>query len=150
MTFTGKVSLLCLCPRLKGTLILPMKTSNLLLRLFFLLPVAWAALQAQVGTDFTIVVDDTQPGFQAGFGAYPSISDDGTVAFVVDQGNTYRAVPGQAPISVGGSVTGDPFINKIGEIASRQYVDQFLTTELYKATPAGQTVSLIRNDGEFR
>src|SRR3954464_7000942 len=110
-----------------------------------------ARAHAQVGTDFTIVADSSQAQFQGrGFGTYPSISDDGTVAFVVDQVGTYRAEPGKAPAMVGGSVTGDPFINKLGEIASRQYVDAFLTSELYKNTPAGQNVSLVRNDGEFR
>lgn len=109
------------------------------------------SVRAQVGTDFTIVADSSQPEFQGrGFGTYPSISDDGTVAFVVDQVGTYRAEPGKTPVMVGGSVTGDPFINKLGEIASRQYVDAFLTTELYKNTPAGQNVALVRNDGEFR
>ncbi|HMJ06190.1 MAG TPA: choice-of-anchor tandem repeat NxxGxxAF-containing protein, partial [Chthoniobacterales bacterium] len=121
-----------------------------LLRCLFLLPIAWGSLQAQVGTNFTIVVDDTQPGFQAGFGVYPSISDDGTVAFAVDQGDTFRAAPGQTPASVGGGVTGDPFINKQGEIVSRQHVDAFLTTELYKAPATGPIVPLVRNDGEFR
>src|SRR3982750_1179986 len=85
------------------------------------------SLLAPVGTDFTIGADGRQPEFQAGFGTYPSINDDGTVAFVVDQVGTFRAAPGQEPVMVGGSVTGDPFINKAGEIASRQYVDKFLT-----------------------
>src|SRR6185369_16555 len=102
---------------------------------------------AQVGTDFNIVADSSQPQFQGrGFGTYPSISDDGTVAFVVDQVGTFRAEPGKSPVRVGGSVTGDPFINKLGEIGSRQYVDAFNTAELYKATPSGQIVSFARND----
>src|SRR4051812_37149765 len=79
---------------------------------------------AQVGTDFKIIADSSQPEFQGrGFGTSPSISDDGTVAFVVDQVGTYRAEPGKTPVMVGGSVTGDPYINKVGEIASRQHVD---------------------------
>ncbi|MEY2529200.1 MAG: hypothetical protein QOJ05_1290 [Verrucomicrobiota bacterium] len=126
-----------------------MKLSSLL-RFLALLPMAWSVLQAQIASDFTIIADSSQPQFQAGFGTYPSISDDGTVAFVVDQVGTYRAAPGQTPVMVGGSVTGDPFINRLGEIASRQYVDAFLTTELYKNPAAGSNVSLVRNDGEFR
>src|ERR1044072_6011445 len=102
MSFTKKVAFLCLSPGLKVTLNLPMKTPHFLPRFLFLLPIAWGSLQAQIGTDFTIVVDDTQPGFQAGFGVYPSISDDGTVAFAVDQGDTFRAVPGQTPVCTGG------------------------------------------------
>src|SRR3954466_10501594 len=132
-----------------------MKTSRFSLPLFgsALLSslVLCSSLQAQVGTDFTIVADTSQPQFQGrGFGTYPSISDDGTVAFVVDQVGTFRAEPGKTPVIVGGSVTGDAFINKLGEIGSRQYVDAFLTTELYKNTPSGQNVALVRNDGEFR
>ena len=112
---------------------------------------AWHSVQGQMASEFTIVADSSQPQFQGrGFGTYPSISDDGTVAFVVDQVGTYRAEPGKTPVLVGGSVTGDPFINQLGEIASRQYVSADLTTELYKATPTGATVSLVRNDGEFR
>jgi hypothetical protein len=128
-----------------------MKTSQFLLRFFLLLPISWGTLQAQVGTDFTIIADDTQPEFQAGFGTYPSISDDGTVAFALDlDGGTYKSQGGNTAVRVGGSVTGDPFINRVGEIASRQHVDAFLTTELYKTTTTGQLVPLIRNDSDFR
>ncbi|MEY2510880.1 MAG: large repetitive protein [Verrucomicrobiota bacterium] len=119
---------------------------------YFLLALTFCSpLHAQVASNFTIVADSTQPAFQGhGFGTYPSIDDDGTVAFVVDQVGTYRAVNGQVPVLVGGGVTGDPFINKLGEIGSRQYVDANLTTELYKATSSGQIVSLVRNDTTFR
>lgn len=127
-----------------------MKTANLF-RSLFLLPIACGALHAQVATDFTIIADDTQPAFQAGFGVYPSISDDATVAFALDlDGGTYKSQGGNTAVRVGGSVTGDPFINRVGEIASRQHVDAFLTTELYKTTAAGQLVPLVRNDSDFR
>src|SRR5205085_4899296 len=126
-----------------------MKLSNLL-RFFALLPLAWSVLEAQVASDFTVIVDSSQPQFSGGwFGTYPSISDDGTVAFTYEGLGTFRVIPGNAPMRVGGSVTGDPFINKLGEIGSRQQ-DAALTTELYKNTPAGQNVLLVRNDGEFR
>jgi probable HAF family extracellular repeat protein len=126
----------------------PLKLSGF----YFLLALTfYSPLHAQVASDFTIVADSTQPAFQGhGFGTYPSINDDGTVAFLVDQVGTYRAVNGQAPVRVGGGVTGDPFINKLGEIGSRQYVDANLTTELYKATSSGSIVSLVRNDTTFR
>jgi hypothetical protein len=108
-------------------------------------------LPAQVATEFTMVADSTQGQYEGhGFGAYPSINDDGTVAFLVEQMGTYRAENGAAPVLAGGGVTGDPFINKLGEIGSRQYVDAFLTTELYKATRGGQIISLVRNDTDFR
>src|ERR1044072_6972032 len=109
-----------------------MKKSCFSLLLFVSALALCSSAQAQVGTDFTIVADSSQPQFQGkGFGTYPSIGDDGTVAFVVDQVGTFRAEPGKTPVMVGGSVTGDPFINKLGQIASRQYVDAFLTSELY-------------------
>jgi probable HAF family extracellular repeat protein len=109
------------------------------------------AVQAQVPAEFSIVADSSQPAFQGrGFGTYPSINDDGTVAFVVDQVGTYRAVEGQASVLIGSSVTGDPFIDRLGEIGSRRYVDANLTTELYKATTSSQIISLVRNDTDFR
>jgi probable HAF family extracellular repeat protein len=113
-------------------------------------PMASNSIQAQIASDFTIIADSSQPAFQNGFGTYPSINDNGTVAFVVDQVGTFRAEPGNAPVMVGGSVTGDPFINRLGEIGSRQYVDANLTTELYKATTDGTIISLVRNDTDFR
>jgi hypothetical protein len=127
-----------------------MRTVTHLLRILFLLPLAWSSLQAQVATEFTIVADDTQPGFETGFGTFPSINDDGTVAFVVDQVGTFRADPGSAPVRIGGSITGDPFINRSGEIASRQYVDAIGTSELYKSANNGALTTLVRNDLEFR
>src|ERR1044072_9336181 len=127
-----------------------MKKSCFSLLLFVSALALCSSAQAQVGTDFTIIADSSQPQFQGrGFGTYPSISDDGTVAFVVDKVGTFRAEPGKTPVRVGGSVTGDPFINKLSEIGSRPYVDTFNTAELYKATPAGQNVPLARNDVEF-
>ncbi|HEX8490643.1 MAG TPA: hypothetical protein VF626_06465, partial [Chthoniobacterales bacterium] len=122
-----------------------------LFRVLFFVPLAVASLQAQVASDFTIVADSTQPEFQGkGFGVWPSINDDGTVAFVVDQVGTFRAVAGSAPVRVGGSITGDPFIDRLGNIASRQYVDATGTSELYKATNSGAILTLVRNDLEFR
>jgi probable HAF family extracellular repeat protein len=114
-------------------------------------PIGWSSVHAQIASDFTIIADSSQPAFQGrGFGVYPSINDSGTVAFVVDQVGTFRAETGNAPVMIGGSVTGDPFIDRLGEIGSRQYVDTSLTTELYKAANDGATVSLVRNDTDFR
>lgn len=109
------------------------------------------SLQAQLATDFTVVAETGDPAYAGhGFGTYPSINDDGTVAFLIEQSGTYRAEAGKAPVLVGGGVTGDPFINRLGEIGSRQYVDIDHTTELYKATSAGTIVPLVRNDTDFR
>lgn len=148
--FYGKTRLARTAFAAKKDAQLIMKTATLF-RSLCLLPFAWSALEAQIATDFTLIADDTQPAFQAGFGTYPSISDDGTVAFVVDlNGGTYKSQGGDTATRLGGSVSGDPYINRVGEVASRQYVDAFNTTELYKTTAGGQVIPLVRNDSDFR
>ena len=119
-------------------------------RLIFLLAFACGAVHAQVASDFTIIADSTQPEFQGkGFGVYPSINDDGTVAFVVDQVGTFKAEVGKSPVYVGGGITGNPFINQLGEVGSRRYV-QDINTELYKVTADGTDIPLVRSGTEFR
>ena len=121
-----------------------------LFRVLFFVPVALGSLQAQVASDFTIIADSTQPEFQGkGFGVYPSINDDGTVAFVVDQVGTFKAEPGKSPVYLGQGITGNPFINRLGEVGSRRYV-QDINTELYKVTADGTDIPLVRSGTEFR
>ena len=108
------------------------------------------SVQAQAAYDFTIVVDSTYPGFEGkAFGAHPSINDAGTVSFVVDTVGAFRAEEGKPIVRVGDSITGGAFINKLGEIAARRYV-QTINTELYKTTSDGLDIPLVRSGTEWR
>lgn len=106
--------------------------------------------RAQAAYDFTIVVDNTFPGFESrGFGAWPTITDDGTVSFVVDMVGAYRAEEGKAIVRVGDSITGGAFINKLGEIVARRDFGA-VNVELYKVTSAGVDVPLAQTGTKFR
>ncbi len=108
-------------------------------------------------TDFTIVIDSTSPGYR-GFGAFPSINDNGAVAFSAEPtpgvANTYKLEPGGAPLFIAEASTGGPSINNLGEAASRRLVETGAgVAQFYKGTGNG-TLSIIAQtgsaDGTFR
>lgn len=105
---------------------------------------------AQGPYEFSLVADSATPQFSGNaFGGYPTINDDGTVAFAVDQVGAFRAEEGKAPVLVGSSSTGGVGINRLGEIIARRYIDAG-GSELYKAAPDGTEKIIVRIDAEFR
>ena len=99
------------------------------------------------GKNFTNIIDSTTPGFTA-FGAWPSINDNGAVAFYAENngsGAIYRANPNASPILISPGGNGAPSINNAGEVLSTRYIEG-AALEIYKTTD-GQTFQQVARTG---
>lgn len=116
---------------------------------------AVAFTPSSAATDFTVVIDSTSSGYR-GFGAFPTINDDGAVAFSAEPtpgvANTYKIEPGAAPLFIAEASTGAPSINNLGEAASRRLLNSGIA-QFYKGTGNGMLSIIAQTggaDGTFR
>ncbi|HEY0368797.1 MAG TPA: hypothetical protein VGC85_04315, partial [Chthoniobacterales bacterium] len=108
-----------------------------------------------VGSDFNIVIDSTDPA-HTGFGTFPTINNNGAVAFHAEGGSgapgTYKRDANAAPLFIADDSTGGPSINNLGEVANRRLRD-LEPLEIYKGTGNSALASIAKTgaaDGTFR